>query len=395
MTRNAAFIRLAAYYALLFTAVGIQLPFWPVWLSAQGLSAAEIGLLAAVGYLCRIVVNPVVGIVADRRGDRRRPMIVLAVAAAAAWTLFAVVDGFPAILAVTLVASGLWAAIMPVGDSLALMMAAEWKLDYGRVRLWGSAAFIAAAVLTGRLLLTAPPAVLVWLVAAALAATALGCAPLPDLRAPAGHQRPVALRPLLTSAPFLLFLACTGLNQASHTVYYAFATLHWRAAGIGDDTIGLLWSEGVVAEIVLFALSAPLVRRLGPGGLLMAAGAGGVVRWLALALTTSVPLLAVAQVLHAATFGCAHLGAMRFMHRAIPPGLGVRAQGVYAAVAMGVAPGLMSPLTGYLFQRFGSLAFLAMAGLSLGAWAAGWGLLRRWRGGVVGEARVRSAPPST
>lgn len=383
MTRNAAFIRLAAYYALLFTAVGIQLPFWPVWLSAQGLSAAEIGMLAAVGYLCRIVVNPVVGIVVDRRGDRRKPMIALALAAATAWAFFGGVDGFAAILVVTLVASGLWAAIMPVGDSLALMMAAEWKLDYGRVRLWGSAAFIAAAVLTGRLLLTVSPSVLVWLVTAALVATALGCAPLPDLRAPSHHGARVALRPLLTSAPFLLFLACTALNQASHTVYYAFATLHWRAAGIGDDTIGLLWSEGVVAEIVLFAVSAPLVRRLGAGGLLMAAGAGGVLRWLALGLTTSVPLLAMAQILHAATFGCAHLGAMRFMHRAIPPGLGVRAQGLYAAVAMGVAPGLMSPLTGALFQRFGGGAFLAMAVLSLGALVAGWGLRRRWSGGVA------------
>jgi PPP family 3-phenylpropionic acid transporter len=100
-------------------------------------------------------------------------------------------------------------------------------------------------------------------------------------------------------------------------------------------------------------------------------------------LTTSVPLLAAAQVLHAATFGCAHLGAMRFMQRAIPPGLGVRAQGLYAAVAMGVMPGLMSPVTGWLFQRVGGGAFLAMAVLSLGATAAGWRLRRRWRGGVV------------
>ena len=383
MTRRSAALRLSAYYALLFAAVGIQLPFWPVWLSAHGLTPEEIGLLAAIGFLCRVVANPVVGILVDRRGDRRRPMILLAAAAALAWSLFALVGGFTAIALVTALATGLWAAMMPVGDSLALMMAAEWKLDYGRVRLWGSAAFIAAAVLTGRLLLTAPPSVLVGLVATALAATALGCGALPDLRAPSGPIGRAALKPLLASTPFLLFLACTSLNQAAHTVYYAFATLHWRSAGIADDTIGLLWSEGVVAEIVLFALSAPLARRLGPGGLLIVAGLGGVMRWLALGVTTSVPLLAVAQLLHAATFGCSHLGAMGFLHRAIPPGLGARAQGLYAAVAVGLVPGLMSPLTGWLYQHFGGLAFLAMAVLSVATTLAAWGLWRRWRGGEV------------
>ena len=83
-----------------------------------------------------------------------------------------------------------------------------------------------------------------------------------------------------------------------------------------------------------------------------------------LGLTTDVPMLAAAQVLHAATFGCAHLGAMHFIQRAVPAGLSARAQGLYAAVAMGVAPGLMSPLTGRLYEALGGHAFLVMAGFS-------------------------------
>jgi len=385
MTRNGAAVRLAAYYALLFAAVGIHLPFWPLWLADSGMSAAQIGVLGAAAYLARALVNPLVGAVADRRGDRRRPMLMLMAAATLAWTLFAAVDGFPAILAVTIVASGLWAGVMPVGESLALMAAGHWHIDYGRLRLWGSAAFILAAIGTGHLLLHARPWVLVWLIALCLAATAMVCAGLPDLRAPAATVRPAAWRPLLTSRPFLLFLACAGLNLAAHTVYYSFATLHWRAAGIADDAIGLLWSEGVVAEIVLFAASGWVVRRLGPGGLLLAAGIGGILRWLALASTTWLPALAVAQVLHAATFGCGHLGAMHFLSRAVPPGLGVRAQGLFATVAAGLLPGLTSLFTGWLYQRLGGGAFVAMAGLSLGSALAGRALLTCWHGGKVVE----------
>ena len=385
VTPKAAALRLAFYYATLFATVGIHLPFWPVWLADRGLSASEIGLVAAFTYLSRMFVNPVVGAIVDRRGDRRRPMVLLAAAAALVWVLFAVIHGLVPILAVTLLGVGLWAGIMPVGDSLSMMAASHWQLDYGRVRLWGSAAFIIAATLGGRLLLTVPPAILVWLVAGGLAATAGACALLPDLRGPVTGGRPPPLAPLLTSRPFLLFLAATSLNQGAHTVYYAFATLHWRAAGIADDTIGLLWSEGVVAEIALFALSAPLIRRLGPAGLLLVAMTAGILRWLVLGATTQIPILAAVQVLHAATFGCAHLGAMHFLQRAVPPGLNVRAQGLYAATAMGIVPGLMSPVTGWLYQHGHGQAFSVMAGLSAAAALAAWGLSRTWHGGKVVE----------
>ncbi len=365
MTARGAAIRLAAYYSALFMAVGIHLPFWPLWLKDHGLTPAQIGLILAATYLVKSVVNPLIGHVVDRRGDRRRPMLLLAMGATVAWMGFAVADGFWPILVLTVVALGLWSGIMPVGEALALMTTQRHGIDYGRVRLWGSATFIITATLCGQLLVGHSTDLLVWLITASLAVTAAACAALPDARVavPDGAKAP-PLKPLVTSAPFLLFLAAGSLNSAAHTVYYAFSTIHWKAAGISDATIGLLWSEGVIAEIVLFAVSGLAVRRFGPAGLLLLAGLGGLLRWTVLGLTTDVPMLAAAQVLHAATFGCAHLGAMHFIQRAVPAGLSARAQGLYAAVAMGVAPGLMSPLTGRLYEALGGHAFLVMAGFS-------------------------------
>lgn len=362
--RGAAF-RLAAYYSALFAAVGIQLPFWPLWLKDRGLSPAEIGVVLAASYLVKSVVNPLVGHMVDRRGDRRRPMVWLALGATLVWAGFAFTSHFWAILALTVIGVGLWGGIMPVGEALAMMTTHKLGLDYGRVRLWGSAAFIAAAIGTGRLLVGMPTSALVWWITGALALNALACWNLPDTRVPAAEAAAAPpLKPLVTSTAFLLFLAAGSLNSAAHTVYYAFSTIHWKAAGIADDTIGLLWSEGVIAEIVLFAMSGAAVRRCGPIGLLLLAGLGGVLRWTVLGLTTDLPWLALVQVLHAATFGCAHLGAMHFIQRSVPAGLSARAQGIYAAVAMGVVPGLMSPLTGRLYEALSGHAFLVMAALS-------------------------------
>lgn len=382
MSRSGAAFRLSAYYAALFAAVGIHLPFWPLWLSAKGLSPADIGWIVAATYLIKVTINPIAGHLADRRGERRLLMTAMAVGAAGMWLAFGAVEGFWPILAITLVALGLWSGIMPVGESLALSAVYDHKLDYGRVRLWGSLAFIGTATLVGRLLVDHPPTILLGLIAGTLALTAIACFNLPDPSRPRGDGPNMPILPLLTSAPFLLFLAAASLNQAGHTVYYAFTTIHWKAAGITDDTIGLLWSEGVVAEIVLFSVSGLVMKRFSPASLLVIAGIAGVLRWTMLGATTALPWLALAQLLHAATFGCAHLGAMHFIQQAVPSNLSARAQGIFSAVATGLAPGLMSPLTGWLFQSMGGQTFLVMALCALGSVAMAWMLARRWHPGM-------------
>ena len=113
----------------------------------------------------------------------------------------------------------------------------------------------------------------------------------------------------------------------------------------------------------------------GYGGLVTDGEGSGIARWLMLGFSTELPVLVTAQLLHAATFGCAHLGAMHFIQRAVPAGLSARAQGLYSAAALGVAPGLMSPFTGHLYEILGGSAFLVMAGLSALSALTAWRLM--------------------
>ncbi|MBI3446727.1 MAG: 3-phenylpropionate MFS transporter [Magnetospirillum sp.] len=385
MNGSAAALRLGLYYAALFVAVGIHIPFWPLWLQDRGLSPSEIGLVAAAGYLTRLAASPIIGHMADHSGERRRLMIILAALAAGLWLIFPLLHGFSPILVLSVIAIFPFTGLIPLGDTLAMMVVNRHGLDYGRVRLWGSLAFIAAATLLGKALGDWPVTALPFLLAAALLVTALACRGLPDLKVIRHEDRPPPVLPLLRNPVFLLFVATSALNQMAHTVYYAFATISWKAAGLSDAVIGLLWSEGVVAEIVLFAISNRVVARVGPAGLLLVAGVGGVVRWLVLGTTASLPLVAAAQLLHAATFGCAHLGAIHFITRAVPQGLSARAQGIFAAIAVGLAPGLITPFSGQLYERLGGGAFLAMAGMSALSALLAWHLTRRWTGGHVME----------
>jgi PPP family 3-phenylpropionic acid transporter len=163
---------------------------------------------------------------------------------------------------------------------------------------------------------------------------------------------------LVRDRSFLAIIAAAALIQASHAVYYGFSALQWQAAGLSGATIGILWAIGVIAEIALFAASA--WRQFGPVFLLAVGAGGAVVRWGAMALDPPLPMLGMLQCLHAFSFGATHLGAVAFVARTAPRGLGASAQG-YLAVALALAMALAMAISGQLYADFGGAAYVAMA----------------------------------
>jgi PPP family 3-phenylpropionic acid transporter len=368
-------VRLSFFYGAFFWVIGIRLPFWPVWLDSRGMSAAEIGALVGVASWVTIVAAPTVARWIDRRGDRRTPILVLSATVCAGFLLFFPAHGFWAIFAAAVFVSAAMAPILPAADSMTLLEAKAGRVDYGRIRLWGSITFIAASLAGGAILHDAHPDAVLWLMLGGMAALIAAGWLLPDTRVqPAGPKQGSALT-LLRSPKLALFLAIAGCLQASHAVLYAFGSLHWRANGHSDATIGWLWSEGVIAEIVLFAYGGAVMKRFTPAQLFLIAAAGGLIRWPVLAFTAELPALVATQALHALTFGAAHLGGMSFVQKEAPPGLSATLQSLLSALGSGLALGIAMPLGGVLFEAFGPRAFLVMAAFSgaaaLGALALG------------------------
>ena len=355
-------LSLALLYGGIFGVLGIQLPFWPVYLQGKGLSDVAIGWLLAAPYLVKIISNPLAGHWVDARGDRKLPLQTLAALALVATFFFLFSNDFLPLLILSLLAGGASAALIPMGDNLTLTASRKLSLDYGRVRLWGSISFIFTSFLLGELLTVAPPAAILWTTLCGMALCLLVTVKwLPDLPPAHAEEESGDLRTLLKGANFPIFIAAASLIQLSHVIYYGFATLHWRGAGLSNGLIGLLWAEGVIVEVMLFAAGSWVLRFVTPQQLLFSAGAAGVLRWTILAFTTNPWMLALFQGLHALTYAACHLGAMQFIHRQVPPSSSARAQGVYTAVTSGVVPGLAMLGSGALYQSLGGLAFLPMA----------------------------------
>ena len=353
--------RLAVFYAALFVALGVQLPFLPLWLAAKGLDAGAIGVALALPMVVRVFAIPLATRGADRHDALRTAILIAAAMSVLGYAVVGLAQGAVAIIMALALASAFYTPIMPLADAYALRGLGGLKPAYGPVRLWGSAAFIVGSFGAGLLLERIAARDLIWLVVAALtltAAAAYALAPLSAREQSLSAARASSAQDLLRDRALVAAAAAASLIQASHAIYYGFSALDWQAAGLDGGTIGALWALAVVAEIALFAISGRLP--LAPTTLLMLGAAGAVVRWSAMAFDTPLALLVPLQCLHALSVGATHLGALGFVVRAAPAELGATAQG-YLAVALGLVMAAAMGLSGVLYARFGGLAYGAMA----------------------------------
>jgi MFS transporter, PPP family, 3-phenylpropionic acid transporter len=153
--------------------------------------------------------------------------------------------------------------------------------------------------------------------------------------------------------------------------------IRWTQAGISTATIGVLWSESVAAEVLVFLFLGPrLLRALEPTVALAVAAFCGLVRWAVLAQTADVAALGLVQPLHGFTFALLYLASMKIITDTVPRSLAATAQAVYGLIGVGGATAVLILLSGWLYARFGPAGFWAMGTLCMAAFPFIW-LLHR------------------
>ncbi len=341
------------------------------------------------------------GLLADRLGDYRLVLVTIAWCALGLAVGLSFVGGYGAILVVGvayLLANG---TMLPLIETAAVAGVRTAGLDYGRMRLWGSITFIVANFAGGVMIEALGGASALWMImfATVLTIMAAHALPVPKVATSAPAAMLASWRTsspalLLRSRLFVVFLVAIGCTHGAHATFYTFGALHWQAQGLSAAWVGSLWAIGVIAEVVLFAFSAPVVRRFGPAELIVAGAAASVVRWTVMAFDPPLGLLVPLQVLHALTYGAAHLGAILFITRAVPhTGMG-SAQAFYAVIAAGLALGIVGLISGALYTRLGGEVYFVPAVVSLIGCAAGVALLRGWNGGLLWSEAPGAASPA-
>jgi PPP family 3-phenylpropionic acid transporter len=374
-TRGLLFsLRTAGFGAAVFVGVGIYLPFFPLWLAGRGLGDTEIATIVAAPLFARIAFMPLLTATADKLPDLRLASLVYAVAATLLLAALAFVDGYFPILVLASGAFLLWSALPPLLDAVILAGVRQHRINYARVRLWGSVGFVAGSAIAALALPRySSEAVLALLVACFLGGSAVALV-LPRVSSAGITAEPYGLRRALADPVLTRALIAGNLVLAGNGAYYAFGSLYWQAQGFGEGAIGALWAFSVAAEVALFWL-AKLLPGWGARRFLIAGAGAALMRWSLFPLATVPAAAMVLQALHALTFAGTHLGVMMAIGAVAVPGHTARLQGVHQLIG-GSMLAATTLSAGPLYRLAPALPFALMAALAMPALILALGLRR-------------------
>ncbi len=372
-------IKSSIAYALLFAAAAPIVGYLNLYLQRRGLTDAQIGTTTAVMSLVSIIAPPLWGYLSDRWNDRRLPIAIASFGAAVVFLAYFAVS-FPTVLLISAIFALFNNPLIPLLDALVLEQLGETKERYGRIRAWGSWAFIAMMLLFGVFLKKHGTAgsLIPALLAFVLLRLALGVMAFSLPRNNGG--RPMergdwrAVRELFTDRDWQAFLVISLLSMVSISAWYTFFPLYLNRAGIADNWQGYFWVVAVMAEVAFMAwLTEPLMKRIGLKGVLLLGIAGRAIRLCAYAFPLSFPTLLALQTLHSLTFAAVHTASVTWVSIKAPPASRALTQTIYASVLMGIGSAFGAQVGGFIAEHFGLRFLFGLAGAINGlALLLGW-----------------------
>ena len=359
------------FYFFYFTTVGIIVPYWSLYLQYRGFSAMEIGQLMAILLLTKVVAPNIWAAIADNLVAKKGSSLVMLKYATLLTTLIFGFTYFAEsfwLMALAMFSFCVfWNACLPQLEAATLNHLGDQRDQYGLIRLWGSLGFVVTVLGLGWLMdFTGPmsimPTALVAMFAAFLASFLLR----DKSSKPTVQQRLIVpLAKLLNTKVLVLLLLCVFM-QMSHAPFYTFFSIYLESYGYTKLHIGILWSVGVVFEILIFIFGYTLLRRFRLSSLLTFTFLVASIRWvLVAALPENESLIFVSQTMHAITYGLYHSVMIQLVDKLFVGRYQIRGQALYSSVTFGLGGAIGSFLSGTIWTLYGHNELFYAAGFMM------------------------------
>ena len=359
-------LRASVYQFMVYVPGGVASVFLGIWLSEHGIPADQIGLINALPTLCLLLLNLIVGRIADKADDWRSALIVISLLSALAPLPLYFVSEFWGILLVWALCATSNGLVAPVIDAATVRMTRRNGTDFGAVRAWATVGYVFAAGGLGLLLNVLGPDAFVTLYVLTVVVRAALAFVLPRFRAPApkltlahtalgGVAQPSRLRDSLQLCFVLPLLAFARVNS-SNAVLGGFAALLWLENGVPNYFLGPLLGIAAVGEAILMFAWRRFGGRVTARNMILVCALAGLLRFTIMAFNPPVELLFFTQLLHAFSFGMGYFGVVHFIANWTNEANAAEAQGFANMLNMGAAM-LALIVFGVLFENYGSYAF--------------------------------------
>jgi len=362
----------AIVYLLLFGAVGCWSAYASVLFQDAGLDLAVIGLLASVPSAIAIVGAPTWGLIADRLGDVRPPLLAASLWATAAGSLLLLAPPMPWVL---LVVAGLAAGtcgLTPLVDARTVERLGAARDRYGQARAFGSAGFIVTSVLVGLLVQAAGTRAMLAVYLPLVALTGIVGAAILGRGSRAGHVSGVgplgAIRLLRDPGMGLFFAGSVVVWTAAAGVMALFSL---RLIELGGDArlVGIGWAANAILEIPTMLAYRRIAGRIAVQWLLVAGAAILFLRATLFAMSATPAGMIVGAALGGVGFALFLVGTTTFIAQRAPASLRATAQALFTSTAFALGSILGAILAGLVAERWGLASVFPVGSLASSAGA--------------------------
>ena len=355
---------IAAQYFIHFGVMGVFLPYFNLYCYHIGLNGVEIGWISSMRSITNIVFPLIWGVLADRLKQKKLIYVGCCFVSSLVWCGFFMTTDFVAMLIISLVYGMFYSPIISFLEALTVDILGPEKESYGKVRVWGSIAFILMVTLMGKIIgMSSVSIILVAIFLGSFIQSFL------SLKLPfrTTSQKTVSgsgLGEFITKRT-LVFLFAAFLMLVSHGGYYGFFSIHMEGLGYGPFFIGFAWALASGMEIFSMVASKTIFKHFSLERVLIFSFFVAGIRWIFLYSVTAAPLILLSQLLHAITYGTFHMASILYIDRQSPDHLKTLGQSVNNAVTYGMGLMVGFLVNGYLFEIFGSkMLFVISSGIA-------------------------------
>lgn len=366
---------LIAWYVCAIGVLGAVVPYLAVVLVDAGATPGQVALCLALFPLGSVLGGPAWAGLADRTGSAREVLVASCSLATLATAGMAMAPDWRWLAAAILVFGLARGPQIPMVDVLTVRVLGPARQSYGRVRLWGSVAFLVVVLGAGPAF-EQVPRLPMWAGVVLCAGSAVVSGLLPKVQAPPTPRLWDAMARLVRHRLLMSLLAVGLLHGITSSVFNLLFSLHVEQLGFSAMATGAGFAIGVAVEVGVMAQAHRLMAK-GPALLYVVGLAAGVPRWVLTAMAESEWLLVVAQSLHGLTFGAWWIASVALFTERSPEEVKNAAQALMPAVSHGlgalVAMGIASPLlamtgTTELFGGMAVVSALATVGGAVVLW---------------------------
>ena len=358
-----SYIHLSSFYFFYFASLGAFLPYWPLYLSYKSFTAYEIGIITGTMIGTKIIAPNLWGWIADKTGLRHRVIQFGALSCLFIFMFAPQIENFYPMVLLIFFFSFFWNASLPQFEAVTMNTLGSSYNKYSQIRLWGSLGFILSVLIlsffTSKYGINIIPYCILFFLFLTWVSTLYVKKAEDNAKAESSSLLTIIIKPAVLG----ILISCF-LMQLSHGPFYAFFAIYLTENSYSTNLIGVIWSLGVIAEILIFMKISSWIPKYGLKNLFIISFLFATLRWLLISFFAHNEFIVIlATLFHAVTYGMYHAVSISLIHEYFTGILQGRGQALYSSISFGLGGSLGSFYSGYFWEPLGGATVYLYASL--------------------------------